>query len=144
MSAMTETSKPLVLCVDDESNILKALQRLFIHQGVQLLLADSGAKALELMQQHRVNLIISDMRMPGMSGAEFLAQAEQLQPDAYRILMSGYSDVASTASAKNLGKIHHYIQKPWDNQQLLAAVADGLAQCSSGTPKQATYSENRE
>lgn len=135
MSALSETTQPLVLCVDDEANILKALQRLLINKGMQLLLADSGIKALELMQQHRVDLIITDMRMPGMNGAEFLAQAEQLQPDTYRILMSGYSDHASTESAKSLGKVHRFIQKPWDNQELLAAITEGLAQVRSGGAK---------
>uniref|UniRef100_A0A486XKH3 Response regulator n=1 Tax=Rheinheimera sp. BAL341 TaxID=1708203 RepID=A0A486XKH3_9GAMM len=127
MPTQSEQKKPVVLCVDDERSILKALQRLFFEADVELLLAESGKQALELMQHHRVNLIVTDMRMPGMTGAEFLAQAAKLQPDAYRILMTGYADLASTISAINLGKIHRYIQKPWDNQELLTAVDEGLA-----------------
>lgn len=127
MTALSDDKKPVVLCVDDEQSILKSLQRLFINAEVSLLLADSGAKALELMHTQRVNVIITDMRMPHMTGAEFLAQAAKLQPDAYRILMTGHADLASTISAINLGKIHRYIQKPWENKELLAALDEGLA-----------------
>ncbi|MBB1317161.1 response regulator [Shewanella sp. SR43-4] len=121
-----ETSMPIILCVDDETSILKSLQRLFMSSKVKLLLSSSGQQALELMQTEKVNIIISDMRMPNMTGAEFLAQAAVLQPDAYRILMTGYSDIQSTVSAINVGKIHRYIQKPWDNAELLAQVHEGL------------------
>lgn len=127
MSAQGDEKKPSVLCVDDEQSILKSLQRLFINADVNLLLADSGAKALELMRSQRVHVIVTDMRMPSMTGAEFLAQAAVLQPDAYRILMTGYADLASTINAINLGKIHRYIQKPWDNTELVSAVDEGLA-----------------
>lgn len=117
---------PVLLCVDDEPGILKSLQRLFIGQPYHLELAGSGRQALELMQQMRVQVIICDMRMPEMTGAEFLAQAAQRQPDCYRILMTGYADLASTVQAINLGKIHRYVQKPWNNQELLALVEEGL------------------
>ncbi len=119
-------TKPVLLCVDDEQSILKALQRVFMGEEVDLLLAGSGDEALRLMQQQKVHLIITDMRMPQMSGAEFLAEAAKLQPDAYRILMTGFSDLSSTINAINLGKIHRYIQKPWENQELIQAVEDGL------------------
>ncbi|WP_430455442.1 response regulator [Rheinheimera sp.] len=105
-------SIPVLLCVDDEAGILKSLQRLFVGQPVRVLLAGSGQQALQLMQTEKVQLIISDMRMPQMNGAEFLAQAAQLQPDCYRILMTGYADLASTVQAINIGKIHRYVQKP--------------------------------
>lgn len=124
---MQPVSRPTILCVDDEQSILKSLQRVFAGKDYHLLLAGSGAEALELMSKQSVNLIITDMRMPQMTGAEFLAQAAVKQPDAYRILMTGYSDLTSTVNAINIGKLHRYIQKPWDNQELLAAVDEGLA-----------------
>ncbi|MGL4748863.1 MAG: response regulator, partial [Shewanella sp.] len=80
MPTPSESTLPLILCVDDEASILKSLQRLFIGKDLQILLADSGSKALELMQGHKVNVIITDMRMPNMTGAEFLAKAAILQP----------------------------------------------------------------
>lgn len=122
----TETPLPMLLCVDDEPAILKSLQRLFVGHPYQLQLAGSGQQALELLHQQKVQVIISDMRMPGMDGAEFLAKAAELQPDCYRILMTGYADLASTVQAINLGKIHRYVQKPWNNQELLHLVDEGL------------------
>lgn len=117
---------PTILCVDDEMSILKSLKRLFIDKPYQLLLANSSQEALELMQQHAVHLIISDMKMPQMNGAEFLSQAARLQPDAYRILMTGYADLSSTITAINIGKIHRYVQKPWGNDELVQLVDEGL------------------
>lgn len=126
MSNNSEPALPVLLCVDDEPGILKSLQRLFMGQPYQLKLATSGALALEIMQKQQIQVIISDMRMPEMNGAEFLAKASQLQPDCYRILMTGYSDLASTVQAINLGKIHRYVQKPWNNQELQTLVDEGL------------------
>lgn len=120
------TVKQKVLCVDDEVNILKSLRRLFITEPLELMAASSGAEALELMNHHQFDLIISDMRMPSMDGAEFLTRAFQIQPDSYRILMTGYADIQSTIAAVNSGKISRYIAKPWNNQELIIAVQDGL------------------
>ncbi len=119
-------NKPTLLCVDDEVSILKSLARVFAGSNVRLLQANSGKEALVILQQQPVHLIISDMRMPEMTGAELLAQAAVLQPDAYRILMTGYSDLSSTISAINIGKIHRYVQKPWDNNELLEIVGEGI------------------
>ncbi len=126
MDTASPDSVPLILCVDDEVSILKSMQRLLTSKEVRLMLATSGIEALELMKQHRVHLIISDMRMPQMTGAEFLAQAAKIQPDCYRILLTGYADLASTVEAVNLGRIHRYIQKPWQNADLLQQIDDGL------------------
>jgi len=126
MIELANDTPATILCVDDEPSILKALQRLFLGHPCVLLLAESGETALTLMQQHTVEIIICDMRMPQMNGAEFLQQAAKLQPNAYRILMTGYADLASTIAAVNIGRIQRYIQKPWDNAELLAAVDEGL------------------
>jgi response regulator RpfG family c-di-GMP phosphodiesterase len=120
------TVKQKVLCVDDEVNILKSLRRLFITEPLELMTASSGAEALELMNHHQFDLIISDMRMPSMDGAEFLTRAYQIQPECYRMLMTGYADIQSTIAAVNSGKISRYIAKPWNNQELIIAVQDGL------------------
>ncbi|MFT5542550.1 MAG: response regulator RpfG family c-di-GMP phosphodiesterase [Glaciecola sp.] len=128
MSIENEVTKTqlTVLCVDDEINILKSLKRLLYKQDYQLLLAESGALALELMQQHDVHLIISDMKMPAMSGAQLLEKVATSYPDTYRIMLTGYSDMESTIDAINKGKIHRYLQKPWDNQEVINAIAEGL------------------
>ncbi|GAB2693940.1 HD domain-containing phosphohydrolase [Aliiglaciecola aliphaticivorans] len=115
-----------VLCVDDEVNILKSLKRLLYKQNYQLLLAESGAKALEVMAQNKIDLIISDMKMPGMSGAELLQKVAELTPDCHRILLTGYSDMESTIDAVNKGKIHRYLQKPWNNEEIIQTIEEGL------------------
>jgi response regulator RpfG family c-di-GMP phosphodiesterase len=115
-----------VLCVDDESDILMAMKRLLYKQNYHLLLAESGEKALELMKQNEVHLVISDMRMPSMSGAELLEKIAISYPDNYRILLTGYADMESTVNAVNKGKIHRYLQKPWDNDELMNAIEEGL------------------
>ncbi len=102
-----------VLCVDDELDIIHAMKRLLRKRNYNLLFASGGAQALELMQQNDVHLIISDMRMPAMSGAELLERADTSYPNCYRILLTGYVDVVSTVSAVNKGEIHRYLQKLW-------------------------------
>lgn len=124
MSAAQE--QPHLLCVDDEQNILKSLRRLLMQEHVHIHTASSGQEALELMQQQHVDVIISDMRMPSMDGAEFLRRAYAMQPKTYRILMTGYADIQSTVAAVNEGRINRYISKPWNNQELITAIQDGI------------------
>jgi response regulator RpfG family c-di-GMP phosphodiesterase len=112
--------------VDDEPNILRAIKRALFSLKVNLLLADSGAKALEIMKENEVHVIISDMKMPQMSGAELLQQVAELYPESYRLVLTGYADIESTIKAVNEGKIHRYLQKPWDNKELISAIEDGL------------------
>lgn len=121
-----EEFKPTLLLVDDEENILKAIRRALRSINVNVLMATSGKQGLEFLSQQTVNLIISDMRMPEMTGAEFLSQAAQLYPEIPRILMTGYSDMESTVQAINDGKISNYLPKPWNDDALKSIVADGL------------------
>lgn len=121
--------QPHLLCVDDEQNILKSLRRLLMQEAVQIHTASSGQEALEIMQQQQFDVIISDMRMPGMDGAEFLRQAFAMQPKTYRILMTGYADIQSTVAAVNEGRINRYIAKPWNNQELITSIQDGIQLC---------------
>jgi len=121
-----EEFKPTLLLVDDEENILKAIRRALRSINVNILMATSGKQGLELLSQQPVNLIISDMRMPEMTGAEFLSQAAHEYPDIPRILMTGYSDMESTIQAINDGQISNYLPKPWNDNVLKSIVADGL------------------
>jgi response regulator RpfG family c-di-GMP phosphodiesterase len=122
MSDPAELPPPRLLLVDDEANILSSLRRLLRAEGYAIRTAEGGAQGLELLEQEPADVIISDMRMPGMSGAEFLKQARARWPDTVRILLTGFADVASTVSAVNEGGIHNYLSKPWDDTQLLQAV----------------------
>jgi response regulator RpfG family c-di-GMP phosphodiesterase len=115
-----------ILCVDDEPNILSAMKRLFRPTGHRVLIAESGAAALELLRTERVDLIISDMRMPAMSGAELLQQVRSQWPTITRILLTGYADMSSTIAAINEGQIHRYITKPWNDSEILVTVKDAF------------------
>ncbi|MCF6237147.1 MAG: response regulator [Gammaproteobacteria bacterium] len=115
-----------LLFVDDESNILSSLKRLFRPLGYQIHTATSGAEGLDLLARQPVDLIVSDMRMPEMDGAEFLEKAAQRWPDTVRILLTGYSDIGSTIAAVNNGHIYRYVSKPWEEHELTLAVQQAL------------------
>lgn len=131
-TAATSTSdvppprQPTLLFVDDEPNILNSLRRLFHGKGYRLLLAGSGAQGLEVLAAEAVDLVISDMRMPGMDGAQFLEQVRNRWPHVVRILLTGYADISSTIAAINRGEIYRYIAKPWDDNDILLIVRDAL------------------
>jgi response regulator RpfG family c-di-GMP phosphodiesterase len=115
-----------LLFVDDEPNILNALRRLFRSLGYKIHTAESGAAGLELLEQEPVDLVISDMRMPNMDGAQFLEQVRQKWPDTLRILLTGYADVSSTINAINKGEIYRYVTKPWDDNDITLLVKHAL------------------
>lgn len=124
---MSETPAPATLLfVDDEPGILSALRRLFRPHGYRILIAESGAAGLSILEQEAVDLIISDMRMPEMDGATFLKQVRGRWPNTMRILLTGYADVTSTVAAINEGEIYRYIAKPWDDAEIVNTVRDAL------------------
>ena len=96
---MTEPVPFSVLCVDDEPNILLALKRTLRPAGYQVATAAGGAEGLELLARESVDLVISDMRMPQMDGAHFLAEVREHYPEVIRILLTGYADMSSTIAA---------------------------------------------
>lgn len=126
MQDSTNLPPPRLLLVDDEPNILSSLRRLLHGEGYAIRTAEGGTQALALLEQEPADVIISDMRMPMMSGAEFLKQAREAWPDSVRILLTGFSDITSTASAVNDGGIHAYLNKPWDDAQLLQAIRSAV------------------
>jgi response regulator RpfG family c-di-GMP phosphodiesterase len=130
-----DTLAGTVLCVDDEPNILSALKRA-LRGGCRVLTAGSGAQAIEVLQSERVDLIISDMRMPGMDGAQLLEHAHRHWPQTVRILLTGYADMAATVAAINRGRIFRYINKPWDDGELQMTVRQGLERLTLERDKQ--------
>lgn len=120
------TADLTVLCVDDEPNILSSLRRLLRPRGYNVIVAGSGAEALEIMSETAADLVLSDMRMPGMDGAQFLEQVKARWPDTARILLTGYADLSSTVAAINKAEIYRYISKPWDDAVVLGVVGDAL------------------
>ena len=128
-SNAVDESYPIVLCVDDETSILRALRRLLMDEECQVEIASSGAEGLErLAELDQVALIISDQRMPEMTGVDFLQQAKQRVPDALRVMLTGYADLDATMNAVNKGEIWRYLTKPWDDKQLILLVRDALRQ----------------
>lgn len=123
--AQGETQATL-LCVDDEPNILSSLRRLFRAKGYRVLTAESGAAGLAVLAQENVDLVISDMRMPEMDGAQFLEQVRAKWPEVVRLLLTGYSDITSVMAAINRGEIYRYITKPWDDNDILLLVRHAL------------------
>ena len=115
-----------ILFVDDEPNILSSLRRLFRPQGYRIFIAEGGAAGLEVLAREKIDLVISDMRMPEMDGARFLEQVRDRWPEAIRILLTGYSDIGSTINAINRGEIYRYIAKPWDDNDITLIVREAL------------------
>ncbi len=126
----TETAVKILL-VDDEENILRALKRLLVDEDYQVMTAGSGEKALEILRENRdVGLIVSDQRMPGLSGVEFLERAREIAPDAMRIMLTGYADINAAIDAINRGGAYRYISKPWNDDELLQLIRDAVQRYS--------------
>jgi two-component system sensor histidine kinase/response regulator len=127
--------KHSILCVDDEVDNVEALERLFRRQ-YRVLTATSGEEALKILAQNQaanqISVIISDQRMPHMSGVEFLGESIQTHPSAIRILLTGYTDIESVISAINSGQIYRYVTKPWDPVDLANAVAKAVERYEVG------------
>ncbi|MEW5949309.1 MAG: response regulator [Thermodesulfobacteriota bacterium] len=115
-----------ILVVDDEANIQQALRRVFRREPYRVLTASSGAEGLEIMSKEHVDLIISDQRMPEMSGTQFLARAKELYPDTIRIILSGYTDVDSITEAINVGNVYKFILKPWEDEAIKTAIRESF------------------
>jgi response regulator RpfG family c-di-GMP phosphodiesterase len=117
-----------VLFVDDEPNILEGIQRT-LRKQVELQTASSGAEALRLIgESGPFAVVISDMRMPAMNGAQFLAKVREQEPNTVRMILSGHADLDATIAAVNDGHIYRFLTKPCPTDRLLAAVQDGLNQ----------------
>ena len=116
-----------VLCVDDEENVRKALKRLFWQEAFTVVTAASAKEGLAILHRaENIGLILSDQRMPEMTGTVFLQAAAALRPDIPRMILTGYSDVTAAIAAINEGGAYRFLTKPWNEPELLQAVRDGL------------------
>ena len=119
--------KRTVLFVDDEVNILKAIRRLFMNDSFNALYAHSGSEAIDMLKEYEVHVIITDMRMPNMSGLDLLKVVRQEYPKIVRVVLSGYTQVTTLLTAINQGEIFKYITKPWeDEDELRAAILQSI------------------
>jgi response regulator RpfG family c-di-GMP phosphodiesterase len=121
--ALAAAAKPRVLFVDDEERILNALVALF-RDTFEVKVALGGEKALALMAQWTPHVVVTDQRMPGITGVELLRKARTLAPNAVRILLTGYTDLAALVGSINSGEIFRFVKKPWDNDELRSALVD--------------------
>jgi len=115
-----------LLLVDDEEDITAALVRLLRGDGYKILRAHSAKEGLELLTQHTVGVIVSDQRMPEMTGVEFFSQVRELYPKTIRMVLSGYADLSSVTDAINRGAVYKFLNKPWDNDALRVSVQDAF------------------
>lgn len=126
MADMPRESTQTLLLVDDEPNILSSLSRLLRREGYTILTATSPIDAFELLAKHPTQVVISDQRMPEMSGTEFLSRVRQLYPDTVRLVLTGYTDLESVTGAINHGAIYKFLTKPWDDDQLREQIREAF------------------
>ncbi len=122
------SEKHTILLIDDEVNVLRALQRLFEGEDCIILTAENAAEGLKILEQAPVDLIISDHRMPGMSGLEFFEKTLPQYPDVIRIILTGQAELEMAIKAINNGCVYKFILKPWNNYDLKITVKRALEQ----------------
>jgi len=115
-----------VLIVDDDLNVLTALKRTLMDEPYTVYVAENGEEGLVLMKSHRIKVVISDEKMPGMSGAEFLSLVRRLYPETVRIMLTGNASVSAAMNAVNKGEIYKCFSKPWVDVQLKIAIRSAI------------------
>lgn len=122
MPVKAQTEQRTLLVVDDEPNIRRAITRSLHVDGYRILSAGSAAEGFEVLATNTVGVVLSDQRMPGMTGTEFLARVRELYPSIVRVVLSGYTDVRTVTEAVNRGQIYKFLTKPWDDDELRKEV----------------------
>ena len=114
-----------LLIIDDELEITKALTRQF-KKKYTVFSATSAEEGLNIMERENIQVVMSDQRMPGMTGVDFFSKIKDLYPDAIRLLLSGYSDLNAVIKAINEGEIFRYVAKPWNPAELEKIISDAF------------------
>jgi len=115
-----------LLFVDDEEKVLASLKRLFMGHDYEIHTAGSGEEALKVVNENPVDLIISDQRMPEMTGVELLGMVREIYPDTIRMILTAYSDIEAAIASINEGQVYKFILKPWENDELRLTVIKAL------------------
>ncbi len=116
-----------ILCVDDEKNVLRSIERIFLDDDYVIHTATSAGEGLEILRNKApIQIVISDYRMPGTNGVDFLRDVCENWPDTVRIVLSGYADMAAVVSAVNEGQIYKFIPKPWNDDELRITLSNAL------------------
>ena len=121
---LTDEKHP-ILIVDDEPDVLFSLKGLLRH-NFKLFTAESGEQALQILREHPIHVIMTDQRMPGMTGVELMSLAKTQFPGAIRIGFTGYADIKAVIEAINTGGLYRYITKPWDPDELIEVLSDAV------------------
>lgn len=122
---MSDQSAINVLYVDDEENNLIAFKAAF-RRDFTVFTAISASEGQKILAENEIHVLITDQRMPGTLGTELLAQAVKEYPDQIRILLTGFSDIEAIKDAINRGQIYHYLQKPWNNEELKQTIENAF------------------
>jgi len=121
-----------ILFVDDEQNILNSLKRLLRKESYTQYYCLNGEEGLEILRNHQVSVIVSDMRMPGMNGVAFLQEARKLSPLSVKIILSGYADINDIMTAINNGGVDSYLKKPWNEESLKIRLLNSCSYFEKG------------
>lgn len=115
-----------ILCVDDELYILQALQRLLRRENYKVFTANSAESGFDILREHDIHLVISDQRMPGMCGTEFMQVVKSVFPKSIRVILSGYAEIGSIMDAINKGEVYRFLTKPWSEDSLRQSIKECL------------------
>ncbi|HRF73006.1 MAG TPA: response regulator [Accumulibacter sp.] len=140
-----QLSKPArhLLLVDDEESILRSLQRMLRRDSYTIHLATSGEDGLAILEREPIGVIVTDQRMPGMTGSQFLSKVKEKYPETIRIVLSGYTELNSITDAINTGAIYQFLTKPWDDDLLREKIAGAFAHYELKSEKARVSALNR-
>ncbi|MHC8948889.1 response regulator [Sphingobacterium hungaricum] len=136
----SKKNKVTILYVDDEENNLVSFKATF-RMKYKVFTAISGSAALKILKDNPIDIIITDQRMPEMTGVEFLEEVIKINPEPMRILLTGYTDMAAVVDAVNKGKIFHYLNKPWSEEELDETIQRAYELYSERKTIMETYSK---
>jgi len=117
---------PRILVVDDEDNVRKSLRRLLVRDGYQVLTANGAQEGFDILAQNRIDVVISDHRMPNMTGVDFMTHTRSMYPDTARIVLTAYQDEEALSKAVNEGEVFRFLTKPWDDEKLRQVVREAI------------------
>lgn len=126
MKPSLTTSEDAILIVDDETHILSALKRVLSDDPVVIYTAESGERGMVILEDAPVKVIVSDHRMPGMSGTDFLSRVRLKYPGIVRIMLTGYASIDAAINAINEGEIYRFLVKPWNDHEILLTIRAAL------------------
>ncbi len=135
--------QPVILIVDDEQHVLGSLYRLFNGDPVTVYAAECPHKALSLLEKHPVDLVLSDEKMPGMSGVEFLKKIREHYPDIIRIMLTGDTNLETAMKAVNEGEVYRFLTKPWNPEELRMLILEALKQAGLEEGNRSPLEETR-